>query len=55
MDGKFYLKDLGSTYGTWLAGGQRLAANQAVQLKKGDRFYLASEQELYQITGKGSI
>lgn len=47
--GLLYLKDLGSTYGTYLASGQRLAANQPVQLKAGDRFYLGSEQELFQI------
>lgn len=53
--GVLYLRDLGSTYGTFLAGGQRLAANQPVQLKIGDRFYLGSEKEMFQITGRGGI
>lgn len=53
--GQLYLKDLGSTYGTWMAGGARLAANQAVALQMGDRFYLATEQEMFQITGRGGV
>lgn len=53
--GALYLRDLGSTYGTFLAGGQRLAANQPVQLKIGDRFYLGSEKEMFQVTGRGGV
>lgn len=54
-NGKLYLRDLGSTYGTFLGNGQRLAANQAVELKIGDRFYLASETETFVITPKGGL
>lgn len=54
-DGKLYLKDVGSTYGTFLGDGQRLAAGQAVELKIGDRFYLGSTNETFVITGKGGI
>ena len=55
QNGKVYLKDLGSTHGTFLGGGQRLAANQAIPLQIGDRFYLGSENQAFVITGKGGI
>lgn len=54
-DGQVWLKDLGSTYGTYLANGQRLAANEAVKLNIGDRFWLGSEKELFVIAPKGGI
>ena len=50
-----WLKDLGSTYGTYIAGGRRLAANEAVQLHMGDQFWLGSERELFVIAPKGGI
>ena len=50
-----WLKDLGSTYGTFLAGGQRLAASEAVQINIGDKFWLGSENEVFMITRKGGI
>lgn len=55
VNGQVYLKDLGSSYGTFLAGGQRLAANQAVPLKPGDRFSLASSQETFVLVQKGGV
>lgn len=54
-NGQLYLKDLGSTYGTFLANGQRLAANEAVLLHMGDRFYLGSEREVFVIAPKGGV
>lgn len=51
--GQVVLTDLGSSYGTFLAGGQRLTPNQGVTLRPGDRFYLGSEKESFIITGKG--
>lgn len=51
--GQVTLTDLGSSYGTFLAGGQKLVSNQPVQLRMGDRFYLGSEKESFAITGKG--
>lgn len=51
--GQVMLTDLGSSYGTFLAGGQRLAPNQPVTLRIGDRFWLGSEKESFIITGKG--
>jgi pSer/pThr/pTyr-binding forkhead associated (FHA) protein len=50
-----WLKDLGSTYGTYIAGGRSLAANEAVQLHMGDQFWLGSEKELFVIAPKGGI
>jgi len=54
-EGKLYLKDEGSSYGTFLGNGQRLAAQQAVELKAGDRFYLATTNETFVITHRGGI
>ena len=50
-----WLKDLGSTYGTFLATGQRLAASEAVRVKIGDKFWLGSEKEVFVIAPKGGI
>lgn len=56
IDGStIWLKDLGSTYGTYTAGGRRLAANEAVNLRVGERFWLGSEKELFVIAPKGGI
>ena len=54
-NGTIILQDLGSTYGTFLGGGQRLAAQQPVVLKMGDRFCLGSEKECFIVTGKGGV
>lgn len=54
-DGVLYLQDLGSTYGTFVNGGQRLAANQPVALKIGDRFSLGSDRESFVITPRGGL
>lgn len=51
--GQVTLTDLGSSYGTFLAGGQKLLPNQPVTLRMGDRFYIGSEKESFIITGKG--
>lgn len=51
--GQVTLTDLGSSYGTFLAGGRKLTPNQPVTLRIGDRFYLGSEKESFIITGKG--
>lgn len=44
-----YIRDLGSSYGTFLAGGQRLIANVATPLQNGSRFYLAGEENMFEI------
>lgn len=53
--GALWLEDLGSSYGTFLSDGRKLTPRQPVQLRKGDSFYLASQRELFQITGKGGV
>lgn len=51
--GQAVLTDLGSSYGTFLASGQKLMPNQPVPLRMGDRFYLGTDRESFIITGKG--
>lgn len=51
--GSLYIKDLGSTFGTFVNGGKRLAPSQAMPLKVGDRFSLGSERESFMVTLKG--
>lgn len=51
--GQVTLTDLGSSYGTFLSGGQKLVPNQPVTLRVGGSFYLGSEKESFVITGKG--
>ena len=52
-NGQLILVDLGSTYGTFLQGGQRLAANQAIDIHPGERFYLASRDEQFVVVRSG--
>ena len=54
-NGTLTLQDLGSTYGTFVNGGQRLAANRPVELKVGDHFYLGSNREEFVITPRGGM
>ena len=44
------LEDLQSSCGTYLASGQRLVANQPIELVNGSRFYLGNRQNQFQIT-----
>lgn len=48
QNGKLYLRDLGSSYGTFYKN-QKLKQGQAVQLQVGDTFCLAHEQERFRI------
>ncbi|MGM9619736.1 MAG: trypsin-like peptidase domain-containing protein [Oscillospiraceae bacterium] len=48
-DGCVYIKDLGSSHGTFLAPGRRLAAEQAVQLRPGEAFFLGSQEQSFVI------
>ena len=52
-DGKVFLQDLGSSHGTYVQPGTRLAGNQAVELHQGDVFYLGSPKESFTIAIKG--
>ncbi len=48
-NGNLYLTDLGSTYGTYMSDGRRLAAESPVVISAGSRFYLADSKNLFQI------
>ena len=51
FDGKVcYVKDLGSSYGTFTIDGQKLAANAPKILKSGDKFYLASPENTFEVS-----
>lgn len=50
--GKILLKDLGSSHGTFVQPGIRLAANQTMELHVGDSFYLGSPQECFVVAEK---
>lgn len=43
------LTDMGSSYGTFLAGGRRLNVNESVSLKSGDSFYLADTRNEFRV------
>lgn len=45
----FVITDNGSSFGTFLANGQRIASGAKVALNRGDRFYLANTQDLFEV------
>lgn len=47
--GDTLLTDKGSSYGTFMAGGRKLAANESITLKVGDSFYLADGENEFTI------
>jgi hypothetical protein len=50
--GRVMLEDLGSSNGTFLSNGKALKPGTAVELKVGDRFYLASPANQFEIAGE---
>lgn len=52
-DGEIQLIDQGSTYGTYIGNGQKLNPNSPVTLRKGDRFWLGSKDQMFEVVGKG--
>lgn len=50
---RVFLKDVGSSNGTSVNGGSPIAANQMVEIRPGDRFYLGSENEGFLLCYKG--
>lgn len=50
--GKIIIEDLGSTNGTFLSGGQKLAAGRSYFLENGDRFYLVEPDILFELHNK---
>lgn len=53
-EGKLYLCDMGSTYGTFL-GGRKIPARQMIPLQAGDTFSLGSPKESFTIVRKTGI
>lgn len=47
MNGALYITDRGSSYGTFVGGGMRLAPNRPYQLRDGEVFYLAAPQHSF--------
>lgn len=47
--GVFVLEDLGSTNGTYLANGERLAPRQPRDLRPGDRFYVGDTRNQFEV------
>jgi hypothetical protein len=45
-----FLRDLGSTYGTFLSNGTKLAAKAPHRLNNGDKFYVANEENTFEFT-----
>ncbi len=48
-DGRLYVTDLGSTYGTFMQNGLRLTSNIPQELKIGDAFYLADPANTFEV------
>lgn len=49
MSGMFVLNDRNSTHGTFLANGRKISYAQPVALKSGDRFYLATPENTFEV------
>lgn len=45
----FYVKDLNSSYGTFTMDGKQLAPNEAHILRTGEKFYLASPENTFEV------
>ncbi len=50
---RVFLKDVGSSNGTSVNGGSPIPANQMVEIRVGDRFFLGSESEGFLLCFKG--
>lgn len=49
MSDMFVLNDRNSTHGTFLVNGSRVSCTQPVALKRGDRFYLATLENTFEV------
>lgn len=49
ISGMFVLSDRNSTHGTFLANGRRISHTHPVALKSGDRFYLATPENTFEL------
>lgn len=48
-NGRIILRDLGSTYGTYLKSGEKLNARVSYEVKEGDIFYLAENSQNFRV------
>jgi hypothetical protein len=46
---RFFLQDTWSSNGTFLASGQRIPAGTSVELRPGDRFYLGTPENMFEV------
>lgn len=49
QSGMFIVSDRNSSYGTFTLNGMRVTANKSVALKKGERFYLATANTMFEV------
>ena len=49
--GVFVLTDAGSTYGTFHEKGMKLSQGQSINLRPGERFYLANQKNMFEVRG----
>lgn len=49
QSGMFVLNDLGSTYGTFTMNGIRIQSGQPMALRVGERFYLGSKKNIFEV------
>ncbi len=49
ISGMYVLNDRGSTYGTYLSNGRKIDYAQPAALKPGDRFYLATPENMFEV------
>lgn len=50
-NGIFVLTDAGSTYGTFHQKGMKLSQGQSINLRPGERFYLANQKNMFEVRG----
>ena len=46
-NGELFLKDMGSTHGTFVTPGSRLAGGQAIRIRPGEAFWLGSQAQTF--------
>lgn len=49
QSGMFIINDVGSTYGTFTMNGERIQSGQPMALSSGERFYLGSKSNIFEV------
>ncbi len=47
--GSFLVTDLGSTYGTFIRGGEKLIPDQPAELRSGEEFFLGTADQTFEV------